>query len=174
VCFGDGGAKHRGAKGDSHQIWRTQRVQVNLASLRLFLRSSTGPSRAFEPQSLGRRASRGQSRFPGCADRKPETGSDPYHSPLAAPFAAIFPAKLSAVDIHLLPLESHHIEPLTTLPFHHTDPFDRLIAATTLVEGLTLVSADTAFEAYVGSVRRGAFRRCNRPADALNAPLGDG
>ena len=33
---------------------RTQRVQVNGASLRLFLRSSTRPNRAFEPQSLGR------------------------------------------------------------------------------------------------------------------------
>ncbi len=41
-------------KGDSHQIWRTQRVQVNEASLRLFLQSSTGPNRAFEHQSLGR------------------------------------------------------------------------------------------------------------------------
>src|SRR5271157_3057187 len=41
-------------KGDSHQIWRTQRVQVNVASLRLFLRSCTGPNRAFEPQALGR------------------------------------------------------------------------------------------------------------------------
>ena len=41
-------------KGDSHQIWRTQRIQVNVASLRLFLRSSTRPNRAFEPQSLGR------------------------------------------------------------------------------------------------------------------------
>src|SRR5271157_3376793 len=41
-------------KGDGHQIWRTQGVQVNGASLRLFLRSSTGPNRAFEPQSLGR------------------------------------------------------------------------------------------------------------------------
>ena len=39
-------------KGDSHQIWRTQRVQVNVASLRWFHRSSTGPNRAFEPQSL--------------------------------------------------------------------------------------------------------------------------
>jgi len=29
-------------------------VQVNVACLRLFLRSSTGPNRAFEPQSLGR------------------------------------------------------------------------------------------------------------------------
>ena len=40
-------------KGDSHQILRTQRVQVTVASLRFF-RSSTGPNRAFEPQSLGR------------------------------------------------------------------------------------------------------------------------
>jgi len=43
-----------GEKGDSHQIWRTQRVKVNVVSLRLFLRSSTEPNRAFEPQSLGR------------------------------------------------------------------------------------------------------------------------
>ncbi len=35
-------------------MWRTQRVQVNVASLRLFLRSSTGPNRAFESESLGR------------------------------------------------------------------------------------------------------------------------
>ena len=66
---------------------------------------------------------------------------------LAAPFAAIFPAKLSDFDIHLLPLESHHIEPLTTLPFQRRDTFDRLIAATALVEGLTVASADPAFSA---------------------------
>jgi PIN domain nuclease of toxin-antitoxin system len=67
---------------------------------------------------------------------------------LAAPFASIFPIKLSEADIQLLPLESSHIEPLTTLPFHHKDPFDRLIAATALVERLTLISADSAFDAY--------------------------
>src|SRR5271166_1881360 len=48
------GDSHQEVKGDSHQIWRTQRVQANVASLQLFLRSSTGPNRAFEPQSLGR------------------------------------------------------------------------------------------------------------------------
>lgn len=68
--------------------------------------------------------------------------------PLPRPYAAIFPAELSANDIHLLPLEPEHIEPLTTLPMHHKDPFDRLIAATTLVEHLTLVSSDPAFDAY--------------------------
>ena len=67
---------------------------------------------------------------------------------LPSPFSAMFPADLLSSDIHLLPLETDHIQPLTTLPLHHKDPFDRLIAATALVEGLTLVSADTAFDAY--------------------------
>ena len=68
--------------------------------------------------------------------------------PLHAPFGTLFPAQLAANHITLLPLEIPHIEPITTLTFHHKDPFDRLIAATALVEGLTLVSADPAFDAY--------------------------
>lgn len=68
--------------------------------------------------------------------------------PLPDPFAVMFPASLHAADIHILPLETDHIELLTTLPLHHRDPFDRLIAATALVEGLALVSADPAFDAY--------------------------
>jgi PIN domain nuclease of toxin-antitoxin system len=68
--------------------------------------------------------------------------------PLSVPFGTLFPAQLLTNDIHLLPLDPAHIEPLTTLPLHHRDPFDRLIAATALVEGLTLVPADPAFDAY--------------------------
>jgi len=68
--------------------------------------------------------------------------------PLAAPSGAIILARLTSADIHLLPLEPVHIEPLTILPMHHKDPFDRLIAATALIEQLTLVSADVAFDAY--------------------------
>ena len=41
-------------KGDSHQIWIIQIIQITVASLSLFLRSSTGPNRPFQPQSLGR------------------------------------------------------------------------------------------------------------------------
>lgn len=48
----------------------------------------------------------------------------------------------------LLPLELQHIDLLTTMPLHHRDPFDRLIAATALIEGLRPVSADAAFDAY--------------------------
>ena len=68
--------------------------------------------------------------------------------PLPAPFGTLFPAVLVADDIHLLPIEPRHIEPLTTLPFHHNDPFDRLLVATSLVETMRLVSADAALDAY--------------------------
>jgi PIN domain nuclease of toxin-antitoxin system len=40
------------------------------------------------------------------------------------------------------------LEPLTTLPLHHKDPFDRLLATTAMIAGLTLVSADAVFDAY--------------------------
>jgi len=68
--------------------------------------------------------------------------------PLPAPFGVMYPVSLLSRDIHLLPVAPQHIEPLTTLPLHHKDPFDRLIAATALVEGLTLVSRDSLMDAY--------------------------
>ena len=68
--------------------------------------------------------------------------------PLPEPFGSMLPADLAAEDIHLLPLEPQHIEPLTTLPLYHKDPFDRLLASTALVEKLVLVSVDSAFDAY--------------------------
>jgi PIN domain nuclease of toxin-antitoxin system len=68
--------------------------------------------------------------------------------PLPAPFAVMFPTLLTLNRIQLVPLAVSHIEPLTSLPLHHKDPFDRLIAATALVENLTVVSADALFDSY--------------------------
>jgi PIN domain nuclease of toxin-antitoxin system len=68
--------------------------------------------------------------------------------PLPDAFGVMFPDSLTASDIHLLPLEPQHIGPLTTLPLHHKDPFDRLLAATATVEGFSLVSADPVFDLY--------------------------
>jgi PIN domain nuclease of toxin-antitoxin system len=67
---------------------------------------------------------------------------------LSAPFGLLFPAQLAANRIQLLPVEPRHIEPLTTLPFHHNDPFDRLIAETSLVENLRTVSPDAILDSY--------------------------
>lgn len=48
----------------------------------------------------------------------------------------------------LLPLESRHCEPLTSLPRHHNDPFDRMLVAQALVESISILTADVAFDAY--------------------------
>lgn len=48
----------------------------------------------------------------------------------------------------VLPIELKHTAVLTTLPFHHRDPFDRLIIAQAMVEGIAVVSGDAALDAY--------------------------
>lgn len=50
--------------------------------------------------------------------------------------------------IHVLPIQTAHLQCLLSLPFHHRDPFDRLIIARALTEEMTLVSDDAAFSAY--------------------------
>lgn len=67
---------------------------------------------------------------------------------LPEPFGEMFPASLLAADMHLLPIEPAHIEPLATLPRHHNAPFDRLLVATAITEGLELVSIDSTFDRY--------------------------
>ncbi|CAN5444628.1 hypothetical protein BH23ACI1_BH23ACI1_27290 [soil metagenome] len=41
-----------------------------------------------------------------------------------------------------LPITFEHTERVSVLPSHHSDPFDRLLVAVALVEGLTIVSSD--------------------------------
>ena len=50
--------------------------------------------------------------------------------------------------IEILEISSEHLDELVKLPFHHKDPFDRLIIAQSLVEKMTLVSKDAAFPSY--------------------------
>lgn len=50
--------------------------------------------------------------------------------------------------IHILPIYTPHLQQLLGLPCHHRDPFDRLLIAQALAEGMTLVSDDAAFVAY--------------------------
>ncbi len=48
----------------------------------------------------------------------------------------------------LLPITPEHILTNTTLPFHHRDPFDRLIIAQAKREGFSLISKDQEFQNY--------------------------
>ena len=48
----------------------------------------------------------------------------------------------------VLAIEPRHTAPLVTLPYHHKDPFDRLMIAQAIVEGISIVGADTMFDNY--------------------------
>jgi PIN domain nuclease of toxin-antitoxin system len=67
---------------------------------------------------------------------------------LAASFNQIIPSQLNANGVGLLGIELEHLETLVTLPFHHRDPFDRLLIAQAMVERIPIVSVDAALDAY--------------------------
>lgn len=51
-----------------------------------------------------------------------------------------------------LPLDAGQAQRLADLPWHHRDPFDRMLIAQALEEGLRLVSADRVLAAYTDLV----------------------
>lgn len=50
--------------------------------------------------------------------------------------------------IELLSITSQHLDVAHGLPYHHKDPFDRLMIAQAMHEGLTLISKDRTLTAY--------------------------
>jgi PIN domain nuclease of toxin-antitoxin system len=48
----------------------------------------------------------------------------------------------------ILPVAARHAARVESLPWHHRDPFDRLLAATCLVDGYSIVSSDRVFDEY--------------------------
>ncbi len=67
---------------------------------------------------------------------------------LPEPFDQLFPARLEASNILILPILVSHLHEHRRLPLHHHDPFDRLVIAQALAEDLTLVSCDSVFPRY--------------------------
>jgi PIN domain nuclease of toxin-antitoxin system len=56
-----------------------------------------------------------------------------------------------AVDgngFEILHISYRHTAALIELPMHHRDPFDRLLIAQAMVEGIPILSGDPSFEAY--------------------------
>jgi len=58
------------------------------------------------------------------------------------------PEELAANDFKLLNLDFRHVAKVESLPFHHRDPFDRLLVAQVLAERMTIVSADAVLSEY--------------------------
>jgi PIN domain nuclease of toxin-antitoxin system len=62
------------------------------------------------------------------------------------------PEQIAANGFQPLPIGLRHAARVATLPFHHRDPFDRLLVAQALEEKLAVVTADPVFVKY--GVRR--------------------
>lgn len=57
-------------------------------------------------------------------------------------------AGLALEQFVLLPVDLRHVARVSTFPRIHRDPFDRMIVAQALEEGLTLVTADVVLAKY--------------------------
>lgn len=53
-----------------------------------------------------------------------------------------------------LPITSAHTVTIPTLPPLHKDPFDRMLVAQAMVEGITLLTADKLVAQYPGPIKR--------------------
>ena len=71
---------------------------------------------------------------------------------LPSPFDEFVSEQLSKNSIELFPIRLAHLGLVSTLPFHHRDPFDRLLIAQAMTEQYPIVSIDDKFDAY--SVKR--------------------
>lgn len=67
---------------------------------------------------------------------------------LSDDFDVLFPKQLEINGFEMLPVKIAHLSNLIVLPFHHRDPFDRLLAAQTIVEKMQIISVDGIFDSY--------------------------
>ena len=67
---------------------------------------------------------------------------------LSLPLKELVKNQQDTNNLTVSPVALPHVLALDALPFHHKDPFDRLLIAQSIEEGLTLVTADSQFSAY--------------------------
>ncbi len=60
--------------------------------------------------------------------------------------------QIDMLGLEILELENRYILRTETLPYHHSDPFDRILIAQALEDGLTLLSSDGKFPLYAAPV----------------------
>jgi PIN domain nuclease of toxin-antitoxin system len=67
---------------------------------------------------------------------------------IAQPFEDFWRDAIDANGFQILHILPKHTALLTTMPYHHRDPFDRLIIAQAMAEGMSVVCVDAIFDAY--------------------------
>jgi PIN domain nuclease of toxin-antitoxin system len=69
-------------------------------------------------------------------------------SKLNRPYEDFIDLALNTYGFKVLPILASHTARLIGLPFHHKDPFDRLLVVQALAEGIPIISNDDALDAY--------------------------
>ena len=67
---------------------------------------------------------------------------------LDAPLEEFVPEQMAANRFRLLQIDFRHVVGVAGLPFHHRDPFDRLLVAQAVSESMAIVSADRTIKRY--------------------------
>jgi PIN domain nuclease of toxin-antitoxin system len=67
---------------------------------------------------------------------------------LGEPSRTFLPREIARNNFEVLNVTLAHATAVEALPLYHRDPFDRLLVAQAMLESLTIVGADTAFDAY--------------------------
>jgi len=67
---------------------------------------------------------------------------------LSLSFEVLVQREVYGNAISLLAIQPSHLDVLTKLPFHHKDPFDRLIIAQGLTEKMAIITKDNFFDSY--------------------------
>ena len=67
---------------------------------------------------------------------------------LSRPLPEVVAEQCRVNGIRLLAVESAHIYRLAGLPFHHSDPFDRILIAQALHESMSIITSDGEFAPY--------------------------
>lgn len=68
--------------------------------------------------------------------------------PLPEPSNEFIPHWLKVLNITTLNIRAEHALVVANMPFHHNDPFDRMLIAQSSIEKLPIVSIDAAFKNY--------------------------
>lgn len=67
---------------------------------------------------------------------------------LSLPLDDYIQEKIRLEDFQLLNIKLSHLKVISQLPFHHNDPFDRLLIAQAIVENISIISQDSMFNSY--------------------------
>lgn len=67
---------------------------------------------------------------------------------LTEPTRILLEREIPRNNLRLLSITLEHATAVESLPHHHRDPFDRLLIAQAICEGVPIVSGDAAFDAY--------------------------